>query len=174
MQLPFHDHVVEHVAAIVDRRIGDDVAPRSPDRSRPRRYGSRSGRWAGYRSWPWCRGSRGCRRGASSRGAGRELEQRDAPVGADHAERARLVGDVAFGGLKHVAAMFLPFASIASSVATTAVPAVIAEREATEAKPGISRAQSPCGDRPAPAKCRAVRPPAAETPWRGPGRSTAR
>ena len=24
MQLAFHDHVVEHVAAIVDRRIGDD------------------------------------------------------------------------------------------------------------------------------------------------------
>ena len=65
--LALDDHRVERVAAIVDRRVGDERrARRSRDRSRPRRCGSRWERSAASPRSPWCRGLRGFRRASSS------------------------------------------------------------------------------------------------------------
>ena len=66
-------------------------------------------------------------------GARSDVEQRHPAVGADDFEIAVLVGDVGFAGFEHGGGDRLAFFEMVSIAFTIEWPAVIAEREPTEA-----------------------------------------
>ncbi len=84
MDLSLDEHGIEHVSAIVDGGVGARGRPlRCPDRSRPRRCGSHSGRSAGRSAWPLVSSD-----SFSVPGAPGHLEQGHAAVGTGDAKRA--------------------------------------------------------------------------------------
>ena len=138
VELALDDHVVEDVAAVVDRRVAHHRhLPGVADRSRPRRHGSRWGTPAASRRWSWCRGLPRSRRAASS------------PWRASPARTAKSAGrcrpprsgrPCRRCRLRRLPARSprwsCPWRAWCRWSCTMAPPAVIAERDATEAKPG--------------------------------------
>ena len=101
MQLTFHDHGVEDVPAIVNRRVvGDrDTAGLRIDFDLRDMAAVGIGRGCvGFRLGVEAFGNFAARFHLG--GAGGEIEQRKAPVGAHHGELARLVGNVVLRGLQ--------------------------------------------------------------------------
>ena len=128
VHLALDDHRVEHVAAVVDRRVGDEIDVAGVgidldlgDVAAVGKRQRRVGLVLGVEAF------------AHLLGAARRLEQRNVAVGADHFEAAVAVLDVLSEASSSAEAIFLPFASMTSAVCTMAWPALIAEREPTEA-----------------------------------------
>ena len=134
VQFAADDHLVEDVAAIVDRAVGDDreragvgidldLGDVEAVRERERRLRRRPGIEV------FVDGAAPFQLG----GAGGEIDERDAAIGADDVEPAIFDTISPSAASNTVAAMRRPFSMTSSTHLTTEAPAVIAEREPTEA-----------------------------------------
>ena len=104
MELAFDDHVIEHIAAIVDRRVGDDLDAAGVgidlDFGNVAAVGESLRRFGVLTLVSRLSGiSPRCFISAARAG---EFEQRNAAIGADHLEAAVPIVDVGFGRFQHV------------------------------------------------------------------------